>query len=70
MTPIYHITHLRNLQTIVDEGGLYSDDIIGAKRLKVQGIAHPDIKQRRARRKVPVCMGGMLSGYMPFYFAP
>lgn len=70
MTPVYHITHIRNLENIIAEGGLHCDKAIADRRLRVRGIAHNHIKQRRDRRPVPVCAGGTLSDYVPFYFAP
>ena len=70
MTSIYHITHLRNLSVIIEEGGLYCDKMIAMKRLGVLGIAHNHIKLRRSRRQVEVCRAGTLSDYVPFYFAP
>jgi len=70
VTPIYHITHIQNLSTIINDGGLHCDKVIAANKLNVRGIAHKHIKERRDRRKVPVCVGGTLSDYVPFYFAP
>jgi hypothetical protein len=70
LTPIYHITHIQNLKAIIDEGGLHCDKAIASRRLRVRGIAHKHIKQRRDRRAVPVCRTGTLSDYVPFYFAP
>ena len=33
-------------------------------------MAHSHIKIRRARTRVPVCRGGTLADYVPFYFGP
>jgi hypothetical protein len=70
MTPIYHITHFRNLALILKDGCLWCDEERHRRQIISEGIAHEHIKQRRARRPVPTCRGGFLSAYVPFYFAP
>lgn len=70
MTDIYHITHISNLPSIIQHGGLYCDNLIPQRNLHPQGIAHQHIKERRARRIVNVAAGGTLADYVPFYFAP
>lgn len=70
MTPIYHITHGRNLAAIIAAGGLWCDAQIAARGLTPLGIAHQHIKERRRRRVVPCAAGGTLADYVPFYFAP
>ncbi len=70
LTPIYHITHLRNLTSILDEGGLWCDGIADDRNLADVDIAHAHIKARRQRKKVPAGAGGCLADYVPFYFAP
>lgn len=70
MTAIYHITHVRNLELILQAGGIYCDWLMAERRIQHIGIAHQHIKQRRAKRRVPTCKGGTLAGYVPFYFAP
>ena len=69
-TAIYHITHVRNLTPIIAEGGLCCDNERLRRGLQPIGIAHQHIKDRRARRVVPVGLGGTLADYVPFYFAP
>ncbi len=70
MTPIYHITHIRNFSSILEQGGLWCDGIAEDRRLADVDIAHAHIKARRKRKKVPVGSGGCLADYVPFYFAP
>lgn len=65
---IYHITHSRNLPSILQQGGLLCDAT--AANLNPIGIAHANIKQRRANRRVTLGPGGALCDYVPFYFAP
>ncbi len=75
MTPIYHITHLANLPSIIADGGLHCDRVAGAKS-GVTDIGHSHIKRRRAQRQVcttygdPVAASGRLDDYVPFYFGP
>lgn len=70
MTPIYHITHIANLTGIIADGGLWCDRLRAVRAAGVVSIAHQHIKERRAKRQVPVAAGGTLADYMPFYFAP
>jgi hypothetical protein len=69
MTPIYHITHVRNLQHIVATQGLWCDAERVRQKFECVGIAHQSLKDRRARTPVPVAAGGSLGDYVPFYFA-
>lgn len=69
MTFIFHITHLDNLGKILQTGSLWCDREKAAKSLDVKGIAHENIKARRARKNVPTSLGGSLADYVPFYFA-
>jgi hypothetical protein len=68
VTPIYHITHIGNLQRIVAEGGLHCDR--SAQELKSVNIGHMHIKARRLNRSVPLGPKGTVGEYVPFYFAP
>ena len=70
MRPIYHITHLNNLISIVNQGGVCCNSIEIARGLPTIGIAHEHIKERRRRRQVTVGPQGTLADYTPFYFAP
>lgn len=70
MTYIYHITHLKNLKSILESDCIWCDSEIKTRSIETQGIAYEAIKQRRARRPVPTCQQGYLSDYVPFYFAP
>lgn len=70
MTDIYHITHLRNIPSILAEGGLCCDDSVIERDLRSTRIGYRDLKERRARTVVPIGPKGTLSDYVPFYFAP
>jgi hypothetical protein len=70
MTPIYHITHISNLAGILAAEGLWCDSKRVEQGFPIVGIAHKNIKDRRAKRNVPLAAGGTLADYVPFYFAP
>ena len=70
MQPIYHITHLDNLPSIVSQTGICCDRIEISQELATVSIAHEHIKERRRRRLVTVGPQGTLADYAPFYFAP
>ena len=69
-TPIYHITHWRNLPGIVAEEGLSCCATLKQNRVGYHDIANQDIQSKRARKRVPCGPGGLLHSYVPFYFAP
>jgi len=64
------MTHLRNLESILQSGGLYCENEKVRRQVGAVSIAHMHIKERRGRRAVPVAEGGTLNDYVPFYFAP
>jgi len=70
VTLVYHITHINNLEAIIDEGGLRCDRAVADRQLAERSLAHTHIKERRAKKPVPVCAGGTLADYVPFYFGP
>ncbi|MCC6553858.1 MAG: DUF4433 domain-containing protein [Polyangiaceae bacterium] len=67
---IFHITHLDNLQSIVNAECLWSDAQRILQGFSSTNIGHKHIKQRRLTRPVPVAAGGMLGDYVPFNFCP
>jgi ssDNA thymidine ADP-ribosyltransferase, DarT len=69
-TSIYHMTHLRNLPSIIDAGGLIANNRLRQKQIGYTDIAHQTIQDRRATRQVPCGVRGVLHDYVPFYFAP
>lgn len=70
MTFIFHITHIENLSSILQSGKIWCDTERAKNQFLTKGIAHENIKAKRARRIVPNCLGGTLADYVPFYFAP
>jgi hypothetical protein len=66
----YHITHIDNLESIVESGGLDCDNgCAQAGRVPVS-IAYASLKKQRAETVVEVAAGGTLADYVPFYYAP
>jgi hypothetical protein len=70
MTQIFHITSIRNLPNILQDGGLWCDQIVMQRNLAYVSIAHQHIKNRRAHKLVTCGPGGTVADYVPFYFAP
>jgi ssDNA thymidine ADP-ribosyltransferase, DarT len=69
-TSIYHVTHLRNLRSIIDAGGLMAKNALDLRQINYADIAHQSIQDRRAIVRVPCGAEGVLHDYVPFYFAP
>lgn len=73
--PIYHITHIDNLARIIQPGGLWCDTERVRQGFNCVGIAHENLKARRSHTRVrgrtgrDIAAGGVLSDYVPFYFA-
>jgi hypothetical protein len=67
-TPIYHITHINNLPSLLDVGYVWCDAQCIARGYKPVNIAYNHIKQRRFTTTVPAAKGGTLANYVPFYF--
>ncbi|WP_448572928.1 type II toxin-antitoxin system toxin DNA ADP-ribosyl transferase DarT [Trichothermofontia sp.] len=71
--PLYHITHVSNLSSILRSNGLLANSHLQRlqrKSAQVQDISYENIQDRRARKLVPCGVGGVLHDYVPFYFAP
>lgn len=68
MTRIYHFTHLENLASIIEAGGLRCDSSMPGH--DYANVGHRDIKSRRLRQPVFAPPGGVVADYVPFYFAP
>jgi hypothetical protein len=68
MTPVYHITCIKNLPGIIQQKGLFCDSEKNQRNIEAVSIAYTALKERRAKTVVPVSKGGTLSDYVPFYF--
>jgi hypothetical protein len=69
-TPIFHITNVANLPSILAHGGLWCDRERQTRCPGAVNIAYQDLKGRRSNTPVTVGAGGNLCDYVPFYFAP
>lgn len=67
---IYHITHFKNLSSIIDTNGLKSWRLLKQQEMNYQNIAHETIQSQRHSLEVPCGPKGTLHDYIPFYFAP
>jgi hypothetical protein len=70
VTPIYHFTHIANLEGIFRSGALLCDGLCRASGYTVRDIAYSNLKDQRSRTLVEVPPGGTLDEYVPFYFGP
>jgi hypothetical protein len=61
---------MKNLPRILAEGGLWCDAEAERRGLAHQVVSHAHIKERRKMKQVLRGPGGVLSDYVPFYFAP
>jgi hypothetical protein len=66
----YHITHVANLDSIVDCGEIRCDSECALMEAAPTSIAYANLKERRASPRVTVGPGGTLADYVPFYYAP
>lgn len=69
-TEIYHITHIDNLPSILEQGCLLANSQLQKSDIQYRDVAYGHIQDRRSRKPVPCCVGGTLHNYVPFYFAP
>ncbi len=69
-TLIYHITHVRNLPSILESNGLCTYNALRQMGNRYISVAHEGIQGRRRKIKVTCGSGGTLHDYVPFSFAP
>lgn len=75
MTPpdrpqLYHITHIDNLPSILQDGGLRSDATMMARGGPAAAVGMSSIKSRRLRLPVKCFPDDKVGDYVPFYFCP
>lgn len=66
--PIFHITHVENLPSMIAHGRLWSDRQRIVRNLVTKNIGYSHIKERRLNRPVTTTFGGKLGDYVPFNF--
>lgn len=69
-TPIYHITNINNLPSILKSGRLIANSKLRQQGIEYVDISHERIQYQRAITLVPCAAKGVLHDYVPFYFAP
>lgn len=67
---IYHITHLDNLPSILEHGGLWSDAMVVNRGGPAASIGMSNIKKRRLALPVKCHFPDRVGEYVPFYFCP
>jgi hypothetical protein len=67
---VFHITHINNLTSIIQNGGLMSDSERITRSLANENIGYSHIKQRRLNHAVTVSRRGFIGNYVPFNFCP
>ena len=66
---LFHMTHIKNIPSILENKGLLANSEIGEKKISYQDVANLDIQSRRSGTIVPLPPHGDLHEYVPFYFA-
>ena len=66
--PLYHITDVSNLPSILASGGVTCLNDQETQGIERTSIAHAFIQEKRARTKVPCGPGGVLHDYAPLFF--
>jgi len=68
---IYHITHIQNLNNILNDKMLWSDSKRLEFGLDCEIVGMSEIKRRRLEELEVKCHSGTMVGeYVPFYFCP
>ncbi len=60
-TPIYHITHVDNLSSIINSGGLIACTQLRQQQINYTDIAHEQIQSRRANKLVLCSARGVIN---------
>lgn len=68
-THIFRVTHVDNLQGILQHGGIYAPNMTPQDDVIYKVIHHQHIQSRRSNAPVPCGPCGTVHDYVPFYFA-
>ena len=69
-TWILRITHVDNLSTALQQGGICAPNTTLPSGIPYKPIHHQHIQNRRSNASVPCGPRGTVHDYVPFYFAP
>lgn len=69
-TPIYRMMHIDNLDTVLQQGGLYAPNHVPDDGLPYRSILDSEIAVIRHEKTIPYGMGGTVHDYVPFYLGP
>lgn len=67
---LYHITNIRNLESILRHQALICKNNIDELRAEYINIAYEGIQDKRSKKIIMLQPYGNLHDYVPFYFAP
>lgn len=65
---IYRILHVKNLQLLLNDKGLYAASKYDLNKNLYKKIHDDDIQSKRSSKKIPCGPNGNLQDYIPFYF--
>ena len=68
--PVFHITHVDNLETILRHEGLFSHNDCSRLGVQYRRIGDASLKDTRSSFPVQVPPHGCLGDYVPFYLGP
>jgi len=67
-TLIYHFTHINNLRSLVNSGGLICKNGVTKNGMIYTNAAYTSVQERREQFQVPLPPYGVIHDYVPFYF--
>lgn len=67
-TKVHRIFHIKNLESILENGGQYSRTLMNEHEIDYHNISNGNIQNRRSVFEVPLEPFGDLHDYVPFYF--
>ncbi len=67
---IFHITHIDNLKSIIDDNGIWSDSEMLTQGKEYNNVGISSIKTRRMNMLIDCYKGDFVGDYVPFNFCP
>lgn len=67
---IYHLSCIENLESIIQNGMIFSNRMIHLNKILVKDISYTGIQDKREKQEVPLPPYGNLHDYVPFFFCP